>query len=287
MPEPIGAIDHLLTYVHDLEGAASLFRRMGFTLSPVSHIAPMGISNYLVLMTPVKSGFANFIELMAVQDQAKLPAAMVRLLSGPQAIKSMVLGAADIDAAHAAIAKEGFNVSPPFHVRREWIVGPGESVFPEFDVVLPFPAPLTFNCCRYFNVELYLSPEWLMHANTAKGIRAVLAVAQEPRALARRFSAIFDELPSDDGDVARVASGGVELVVLSPDAARKKFGIDRIPAAGEADYLGYVIEVDSLGALQSSLSAGNIAYRRDGGSVCIEPAIGLGNLMIFREEAGF
>ena len=119
MPRPIGAIDHLLTYVHDLEGAASLFRRMGFTLSLVSHIAPMGISNYLVLMRPVASGFANFIELMAVQDQTKLPAAMTKLLSGPEAIKSMVLGAADINAAHAAIAKQGFNASVPVHVKRE------------------------------------------------------------------------------------------------------------------------------------------------------------------------
>ena len=285
MPKPIGAIDHLLTYVHDLEGAASLFRRMGFTLSSVSHIDSMGISNYLVLMRPVASGFANFIELMAVQDQTKLPAAMTKLLSDPQAIKSMVLGASDIDAAHAAIAKQGFNASVPVHVKREWIVGPGESVFPEFDVVLPFPAPLTFNCCRYFNVELYLRPEWLVHTNTANGIRSVLAVAKEPGALVKRFSAIFDEPSSDDGDVARVACGGVELVVLSPDAAQKKYGIDRMPA-GEADYLGYVIEVDSLDALQSSLSAGDIAYSRDGRSVCVEPAIGLGNLMIFREESG-
>lgn len=285
MPKPIDAIDHLLTYVHDLEGAASLFRRMGFTLSSVSHIDSMGISNYLVLMRPVASGFANFIELMAVQDQAKLPAAMTELLSGPQAIKSMVLGAADVNAAHAAIAKQGFSASAPIHVKREWIVGPDESVFPEFDVVLPFPSPLTFNCCRYFNVELYLRPEWLVHANTAKGIRSVLAVAKEPGVLVKRFSAIFGEAPSDDGDVARVACGGVELVILSPDAARKKYGIDRMPA-GEADYLGYVIEVDSLDALQSSLSAGRIAYRRDSRSVCVEPAIGLGNLMIFREESG-
>jgi hypothetical protein len=285
MPKPIGAIDHLLTYVHDLEGAASLFRRMGFTLSPVSHIAAMGISNYLVLMRPAVRGFANFIELMGVQDQTKLPAPMRALLSGPQAIKSMVLGAYDIQTAHNAIAGEGFNASSPVHVKREWILGRGESVFPEFDVVLPFPAPLTFNCCRYSNVDLYLRPEWLVHANTAIGIRSVLAVANEPGALARRFSGIFGEPLLDDGDVARVASGGVELVVLSPDAARKKFGLDCAPAA-EAGYLGYVIDVDSLDVLQSSLSAGDIAFHRDGGSVRVEPAIGLGNLMIFREASG-
>lgn len=50
MSKPIELIDHLLTYVHDLNAAASLFRRMGFTLSPVSNIEAMGISNHLVLM---------------------------------------------------------------------------------------------------------------------------------------------------------------------------------------------------------------------------------------------
>ncbi|ARQ01002.1 VOC family protein [Pseudorhodoplanes sinuspersici] len=286
MPKPIGAIDHLLTYVHELEGAASLFRRMGFTLSPVSHIAPMGISNHLVLMTPVANGFANFIELMAVQDQTKLPAPMAKILSGPQAVKSMVLGAADINTAHAAILKQGFEASPPVHVKREWIIGPSESVFPEFDVILPFPAPLPFNCCRYFNVDLYLRPEWLVHANTAKGIRAVLAVAKEPVALLKTFAAMFDEPLTEDGDRAHVVSGGIELVVLSSDAAWKKFGVDR-KSAGEVGYLGYVIEVESLDALQSSLSAGGIAYRRDGASIYIDPAVGLGNLMIFREKSGF
>ena len=286
MPKPIGAIDHLLTYVDDLEGAATLFRRMGFTLSPVSHIAAMGISNYLVLMTPVKSGFANFIELMGIQDRTKLPAQMRPLLSGPQAIKSMVLAASDIQTAHHAIAGEGFNVSSPVHVKREWVVGPGESVFPEFDVILPFSAPLTFNCCRYFNVELYLRPEWLVHANTAKGIRSVLAIAKDPAALVKTFAAIFSEPLSEASGMARVMSGGVELVILSPDAAKNRFGIDCVPDE-EATYLGYVIEVESLDALVSSLSSGSIPYRRDGGTVYVHPDVGLGNLMIFREQSDF
>jgi len=285
MPKPIGAIDHLLTYVHDLEAAASLFRRMGFTLSPISHIAPMGISNYLVLMRPVASGFANFIELMAVQDQTKLPAPMARLLTGQQAIKSMVLGSADIGAAHAAIEKQGFTAALPAHVKREWVIGPGKSVFPEFDVILPFPAPLTFNCCHYFNVDLYLRPEWLVHANSAKGIRSVLAMANDPVSVVKRFAAMFEGLLSQEGDVVRVASGGVELVVLSPEAVQKKFGVGR-KLKNDAEYLGYVIEVESLDTLQASLSAGEIAYRRDGASVYVPPAVGLGNLMIFREQSG-
>ncbi|MGL1682655.1 VOC family protein, partial [Vibrio parahaemolyticus] len=48
MTRTIAEIDHLLTYVADPAEAAALFVRMGFTLSPVSRIEAMGITNYLV-----------------------------------------------------------------------------------------------------------------------------------------------------------------------------------------------------------------------------------------------
>lgn len=285
MPRPIQAIDHLLTYVHDLDAAASLFRRMGFTLSPVSHIESMGIANHLVLMQPLSAGIANFIELMAAQDRGKLPPAMAELLSGREAIKSMVLATQDAAAAHAAIAHEGFAAAPPVHVRREWVVGAGESVYPEFDVILPFKAPLTFNCCRYFNVDLYLRPEWLKHPNGAQRLRAVLAVAGEPGRLAAMFGRLFEERAIDTTDQASVASGGVELVMLSPATARDRHGVeDAVPAEG-ARYLGYEIEVASLSVLEACLVAGRLAYRRETDAIVVDPAIALGNLIVFRGRA--
>jgi len=284
--KPIEAIDHLLTYVHDLDAAASLFRRMGFTLSPVSYIETMGIANYLVLMQAANAGFANFIELMAAPNRSLLPPSMAQILSGREGIKSVVLSTADAALAHAAIARQGFGVKPPVHVKREWVIGPGESVFPQFDVILPFVAPLTFNCCRYFNVELYQRPEWLTHANGAKCIRAVLAVANDHVALIQSFEALFDGPATIAGATGRVTCGGVELVLLTPEAASIKFGVDRCAPEGEAAYLGYVVEVGSLDVLKSSLLAGGIMHRGDGESVYVDPAIGLGNLIVFREQPG-
>src|SRR5688572_10710612 len=119
MPDkPIAEMDHLLTYVRDLDAAASLFRRMGFTLSPISRIESMGISNHLVLMTPLTAGCGNYIELMASHNRSALPPPMVKTLSGGEGIKSMVLAGADIGRAQSAIAAAGFAVAAPFHVRR-------------------------------------------------------------------------------------------------------------------------------------------------------------------------
>lgn len=283
----INAIDHLLTYVHNLEMAAALFRRMGFNLSPVSHIESMGIANHLVPMRPLTKGFANYIELMSAQDRSKLPPAMAQTLSGQEGIKSMVLGSKDAAAAQQAMQRQGFRAAPPVHVRREWVIAPGESVFPEFDVILPFQTELTFNCCQYHNVDLYLRPEWLEHENSAVGIRAVFALAEDPVAVVQRFAGLFAAPAAAAGDGnARTNAGGVDLVVYSPSSARAAFGFDIAAPESGIGYLGYQIEVHSLDVLISFLNKGDVEHRVAPNAVYVDPAFGLGNLIVFTEQTG-
>lgn len=282
----ITEIDHLLTSVHDLDKAASLFRRMGFTLSPISRIDSMGISNHLVLMTPPTPGIGNYIELMSSHNRANLPPPMVKTLAGSEGIKSMVLVAPDIGPALEAIRAAGFAADVPFHVRREWVIAPGESVFPEFDVMLPVDAPLTFNCCRYYNVDLYLRPDWLNHENGAKRLRSVIAVARDPDAVAEPLGRLFGHVSSGP-DMVRTSPGKVDLIIHKPDSLLEKFGVD----AGEmgtsgARFVGYVIEVESRGRLGACLDRGGVPYRRIGNDVAVDPADGLGNLIVFTSEPG-
>lgn len=283
MPDKaIAEIDHLLTHVRDLDAAASLFRRMGFTLSPISRVETMGISNHLVLMSPPTSNFANYIEFMASHDRTKLPPPMVRTLSGGEGIKSMVLGAADIDVARKAIVAAGFDAAAPFHVKREWVIAPGESVFPEFNVILPVEAPLVFNCCRYFNVDLYLRPEWLRHENGAKGMRRVIAAANAPAAVAAPLGALFERAPVQAGDAVRTTPGQVDLDLMTPDAVKERYGIEVGPLEQDAArYVGYVIAVESLDILVGCLDRGGVPYRTLGDEIVVDPATGLGNMIVF------
>ncbi|WJR80964.1 VOC family protein [Bradyrhizobium sp. NP1] len=276
---PIAEIDHLLTYVRDLDAAASLFRRMGFTLSPISRIEPMGISNHLVLMQPQTAGFANYIELMASHDRTRLPPAMVRTLSGEQGVKSMVLGARDAAAAHGVMTAAGFDAGQPVHVRRQWVIAPGESVFPEFDVILPVETPLAFNACRYYDVGLYLRPAWLSHANTARHLSGVFAIAADPARWRDEFTRLFA-----GGQDGRPSPGQVWLDVISAADAQSRFGAGRDLQGAEARYLGYEIAVDSIAALRACLEQGEVRHRVDGDVVYIDPEIGFGNLIVFRQH---
>ena len=284
MTKAIREIDHLLTYVRDLDAAAATFRRMGFTLSPLSRIEAMGISNHLVLMRQGIPGFANYIELMSAHDRARLPPPMAKVLSGPEGIKSMVLGTEDAVAAQQAMLKHGFAAAPPVHVKREWKIAPEQSVFPEFDVLMPVEAPLAFNACRYFNVDLYLRPEWRVHANGAQRMTTVFAVADEPAAVARRYGDLFDASTRQSGEAVCTTPGQVDLAVMSSETAKRRFGLTVATAAG-AGYLGYLVEVVSLDVLRSCLSDGKVPCRDLGGTICVDPADGFGNLIVFREQA--
>jgi hypothetical protein len=188
---PVKAIDHLLTFVRDLDEAARFFDRLGFTLTPESRIETMGIVNRLILFPDASDGSANFIELMSVFDEARLPPAMATLLSGDEGVKSMVLSLGDVEMARAHFVALGCPFGPPMHVRREWRLSATESVWPEFDVLMPVYDVVTFNGCRYHNVDLYRLPTWTTHRNGARSFDRIDCAAADPQAAASRLANIL------------------------------------------------------------------------------------------------
>ncbi|MEK7944147.1 VOC family protein [Pigmentiphaga sp. YJ18] len=280
----IEELDHLMTYVADLDAAGTAYERLGFRLTPVSNIASMGIANRLVPMRPRTPGAANFIELMGVADASLLPAPMREVLSGAPGIKSMVMMTGDAQAAHRMLVDAGYPFAAPSHVRREWAI-PGEgSVWPEFDVLLPIPAPLKFNVCQYHNVELYLREDWLEHPNTAESLLAAIGVASDARSAAAYFERLFGvaAVRSADGGHA-VSPGRTELVLYEPAAFEARFGCPA-PAGGDGvAYAGMRIAVRDRDRLAALLDANGVPHARVGGIV-VDPRSACGNVIEFVER---
>lgn len=280
-------IDHLLTYVANMEDATSRYRRMGFTLTPISHITTMGIMNHLVLLQSGTSGAANFIELMGIEDASKLPAAMQAVLSGEQGIKSMVMTAPDAAKAQAELSQAGYPFAPPAHVKREWVL-PGEgSVWPEFDVLLPIPAPLSFNVCQYHNLELYQRKDWQRHPNTALSVQAVFAVAGEPAEGIAYFEKLFGRKArlAPDGSLG-VSPAAVELQVYTPAAFEARYGLPpRAPAErGLMSYAGMRVGVADMFALKQCLGDNGVDFADHSGRVVVGPGQACGNVIEFVAE---
>ena len=279
----IAEIDHLLTYVADLAQASDVYRTLGFTLTPASHIEPMGIVNRLVLLTPTTTGAANFIELMAVSDRARLPKDMARLLTGDEAIKSMVMLTHDAARSREHFVALGYDFAAPVHVRREWRLSEDESVFPEFDVLLPVAAPLVFNACQYRNVELYLRPEFRVHPNTAVALDAVFAVTDDVTGLAARYARLFGcDVVRRDLEEVVMTPAAVDFVIMSPARGASRLGLRQrpVPVAGGAAYVGFSIRVDNLATCRLCLSENGVLFGEiDGGVV----ASACGNLLRFHD----
>lgn len=259
MKNEIAEIDHLLTYVADLDAASAAYERLGFRLTPRSEIGAMGIANRLVLLSPLTAGTANYIELMSATDRTKLPLPMAATLSGAEGVKSMVMATPDAHKAQAELVANGYGFAPPVHVKREWVI-PGEgSVWPEFDVMLPIAAPLPFNLCRYFNLDLYRREDWRAHPNGARYLTAAFAVAPDAHAIARYYEALFDKAATLGTDGAWIVkTAAVELAIYDPLSFAACFGI-ALSAADAPLYAGYRVAVASLDALQARFARDKVA----------------------------
>jgi len=278
-------LDHLMTYVADLDAAGAAFERLGFRLTPVSHITTMGIANRLVLMRARTPGAANFIELMGVTDASLLPPPMREVLSGRQGIKSMVMMTADAQAAHRMLAGAGYPFAPPSHVRREWTIPGKGSVWPEFDVLLPIQAPLTFNVCQYHNVDLYLREDWLEHPNTARSLVAAIGVAADAKAAVAYCERLFGmaAICGDDGGYA-VSPGRTELVLYDVEAFEARFGVSAPSAGNGVAYAGMRIAVGDLGRLAAVLD-GNGVPASGASGIVVGPREACGNVIEFVQQA--
>lgn len=272
-PPVIDEIDHLLTYVRDGAAAEAFFHGLGFTLSPISHIAPMGIVNRLILFSDTIPGSANFIELMSVTDASKLPAAMAPLLSGADGVKSMVLSTTDVVRCHRHLTSLGYPFEAPISVEREWALGDGTSVHPKFDVLLPVSAGLTFNACQYYNSELYKCASWTTHPNGVTGVVSVLAVADDPERIARAFAKVFDAAVEMQAGTWRAAPGKVTLDVSTPAAYRTDFGFaPPVPGPSGAAYVGYRLKAPSLDGVRRHAAASGTRIHDTGVRLIIDAA---------------
>jgi hypothetical protein len=268
-------IDHLLSYVSSLDAAAETYRQLGFTLTPVSDITAMGIANRLVPFRSRTPGAASFIEMMAVTDPQKLPPPMARLLSGDEGGKSMVLATTDAVETHRTLVGLGYPFAPPVHIKREWKISPKESVFPEFDVLLPLNCDLPFNACQYRDAGVYVRDEWLTHANTALYLEALTAEASVGLRREREFAGIFGaQYKRVSADRVAITLGRTSLEITTSETA------SAVPL--RARYTGVRVRVQSASACRRHLDLSRVSYSVSGTDIIVPPEACHGVRIVFR-----
>lgn len=268
-------IDHLLTKVAQPELAGEHFKRLGFTVTPLSHIDSMGLCNRLVLFEPLTEGSANFIELMGVTDISRVPPAMAGLLDGPPGIRSMVMTTLDAHAARAELLGNGYAFGGVHHIARDWVL-PDQRIQVEFDVLLPVPAPFAFNVCRYFSLQHYVRPGWTRHANGIRHLEAVYCVASDPRQALRYYEDLFGVAASgSDVQGWSVSPGLVHLTVFSLQAWQQRFTLPAQPG-----FAGYRLRSNDLPLTRRFIQSAGVAMQVwANGDLLISPDLMFGSFV--------
>ena len=221
-------LDHLGLATHDLDRAADVYRRLGFTLTrksthqgpvpPHGETGPWGSGNYCIML---KRGY---FELIGVTDPS-LPHPMVAArLEKYAGLHIIALGCRDGDAQAAALRERMAGVAEPYDLVRDVPYGDGaregrfriyqidEAALPEGDLFL----------IEHRSREVLWQPELMDHANDVTGLESVTICVSDPDQSRARFAALCGEdgVRQDGGVRFDLAAGSISLVDGAGLAAR-------------------------------------------------------------------
>lgn len=197
-------IDHLVIAVHDLDGAADFYRRLGFRVGARNH-HPWGTDNYIIQFR------SSFLELITVADVARIPehaahrfsfGAFVRdYLLHREGTAMLVLDSENAVADAALFAKRGIGDYEPFTFERSGRAPDGSETHLAFSLAFavdPGMPDAGFFTCQQHYPESFWNAELAQHPNGAAGIEAVTLGAGRP-ADHRTFLEAFSGVHAADG----------------------------------------------------------------------------------------
>jgi catechol 2,3-dioxygenase-like lactoylglutathione lyase family enzyme len=180
-----GGLDHLAHAVRDLDAAAELYRRLGFTVGARNRHA-WGTHNRLV-QTP---GF--FVELLTVAEPEKLGSDGFSALFGTfnrlflkdqEGLSLLILESSDAAADAARFRSAGIGASDAMRFEREGKRPDGSTVKVGFSLAFARDAKapaVGFAVCQQHFPENFWNPTFQQHPNTVSGIAAAVVVSEDP-----------------------------------------------------------------------------------------------------------
>jgi hypothetical protein len=202
-------LDHIVHAVSDLDGAAQVYRHLGFTVGARNR-HPWGTHNHIVQLP----GF--FIELLTLAEPGQMGgdgfstmfAAYNRdFIARGDGLSMLVLESSDAEGDEAAFRAAGIAASDAMRFDREGKKPDGTPVKLAFTLAFAkdkqTPDASFFTCQQHYP-ENFWNPAFQQHGNGVQGVAGVVLVADEP-AQHRAFLAAFT------GGTARDEDGGFTI----------------------------------------------------------------------------
>ena len=280
-------LDHIVHAVRDLDAAAELYRRLGFTVGARNRHS-WGTHNHVVQLP------GSFVELLTVAEPEKLGHDGFSALFGTfnriflkdqEGLSLLILESGDAAADAAAFRADGIAVSDALHFEREGKRPDGTAVKVGFSLAFARDAKapaIGFAACQQHYPENFWNPAFQQHPNTVSGVAGVVLVAENPtdhHIFLSAFSGVRDLSATSSGVTASTPRGDIR--VMDPSAFRSHFGAEPPDISQGARLAAMQFHVRDRAALTAALNAGRIAYSSHMGSTIVAPQTAMGATLVF------
>jgi hypothetical protein len=233
-----------------------MFARLGFAVTPRSRLP--GLSNRLICFAPSDQRGASFIELLSIDDRSRASPTALDLLSTGSGPIAAVVCSADVLGLLQKIGDDRIELRD---IARTWEL-PNETLTVHL-ATLNVPSvvsPFGWAAIEHHTPQHYRIPRFVEHPNGVTGLRAIIAVADEPQAVGLHFQELWQgELRDYQGGVV-LRIGTTELRIYSQKMAIKRYGV--LVQAGGVRLLGAVLTASDSGKLPTHL--GGLRITEDG-----------------------
>jgi hypothetical protein len=280
-------IDHIVHAVRDLDRGAELYRKLGFTVG-ARNKHPWGTHNHIVQ-------FAGcFIEIVAFVEPDKLGSDDISRLfavynrdfaAAHEGLSMLILESQDSGHDVADFRVAGIGASDPLRFEREAKRPDGATVKVGFSLAFAEDrkAPETrFATCQQHFPENFWNAQFQKHANSVTGIRALVAVADEPAAhrdMLRAFSGSNEIREEESGYTIGLPRGALE--VMTGAEFVRRYGVPAPATAGGLRLAALRFATANPAAARALIGAAGIPSRHAAGALVVQPPAGLGATLMF------
>lgn len=280
-------LDHIVHAVRDLDRAAELYRRLGFTVGARNR-HPWGTHNHIVQFG------GCFIELLAFVEPEKLGGDAISSLfaaynrdfaAAHEGLSMLILESQDSGHDVSDFRVAGIAASETLRFEREARRPDGSSVKVGFSLAFAEDrkAPqIHFATCQQHYPENFWNPAFQTHANSVTGIAAVVIVADDPaahEAMLRSFSGAEAVPQEGAGFVLELPRGAI--VVMTGAEFMRRYGVPAPETGGGARLAALRFATANPAAARALIGAAGIPARHAGGALVVQPAAGLGATLLF------
>lgn len=255
MKLPVPTLDHVVINARDdMDRAADLYQRLGFTLTPRGYHS-LGSINHLAMFG------TDYLELIAVPKGAT--SGRLDLLDFPFGLNGLVFGSEDSAITYESLVEAGVPIEPPVEFTRPVDIG-AEKRDARFRTVRMKAGVVPYGrvyYCHHFTRELVWRDEWRHHANGTVAVVRALIVEPDPAAGAKLYADMFGV------EAVRDIKGGKSVVIansrfdiVTEAELKSQFG-DAVPdAEGRKAYMaGLTFRTVSVAKTAKALQEGKIA----------------------------